>query len=250
MIQLAEAGGHLAASGTGGRHHHQRVAGLDIIVLAQSLVADDVGHIRRIARNGIMTVAANPQSRQALQKGIRRRLAAVAGQHHAAHIQVHTTENIDQAKNVVIIGDSQISAHLILFNVRGIDGDNDLHVILQLLQHPDLAVRRKARQNAGRMEIVKQLAAEFQIQLAAELSNPLFDLFGLRGQVLLIVKAYGCHDNTSPSFAFFIKFGVSIPHFIGVGKKSLTEIVFTTRLGNRFTIRKNNFGYNKFILYL
>ena len=35
-------------------------------------------------------------------------------------------------------------------------GDDDLHIILQLLKHPDLAVRFKARQYPGGMIVVKR----------------------------------------------------------------------------------------------
>jgi hypothetical protein len=41
------------------------------------------------------------------------------------------------------------------------------------LEHSNFAVRLKAGQNPGGMEIVKQLAAELQVQLAAEMANPL-----------------------------------------------------------------------------
>ena len=66
VVQLAETGGHFAAAGAGGRHHHQGTAGLDIVVFAQALVADDVGHIGRVAGDGIVAVAPDAQGRQAL----------------------------------------------------------------------------------------------------------------------------------------------------------------------------------------
>ena len=202
MIELGEAGGHLAAAGAGGRHHHQGMTGLNIVVFPQALVADDVGHIRGVTRDGIVAIAAHSQGGEALQKCVRRRLPVVPGQHHAAHIQPQAPENINEAQDIVIIGDAQISPDLALFDVRRIDGNDDLHILLELLEHADLAVRLKARQHPGSMEIVKQLAAEFQIQLAAELGDPLFDVGRLGGQVFLIIKANGCHMHTTP-FSFF-----------------------------------------------
>ena len=62
-----------------------------------------------------------------------------------------------------------------------------------LLEHPDLAVRLESRQHPGGVVVVEQLAAELQIQLAAELGDALFDLLGLGGEVLLIVKTDGRH---------------------------------------------------------
>ena len=140
-----------------------------------------------------MAGAADAQGGEPLQKGVRRRLAAVPGHDHAAHIQPQLAEDVDQPQHVVIVGDAQIAPHLVLFNIRGVDGDDDLHVVAQLLEHTDLAVRLKARQHPGRMIVVKQLAAEFQIQLAAELGDPLFDLLGLGGQVFLVIKPDGSH---------------------------------------------------------
>ena len=38
------------------------------------------------------------------------------------------------------------------------------------------------------MVVVKELAAEFQVQLAAELGDPLPDMGGLGGDILVVVK--------------------------------------------------------------
>ena len=51
----------------------------------------------------------------------------------------------------------------------------------------------KPGQHPGGVVVVEQLAAELQIQLAAELGDALFDLLGLGGEVLLIVKTDGRH---------------------------------------------------------
>ena len=48
-------------------------------------------------------------------------------------------------------------------------------------------------QHPGRVVVVKQLAAEFQIQLAAELCDAALDLLGLGGQVFLVIKPDGSH---------------------------------------------------------
>ena len=147
-------------------------------------------------RNGIMPVAPDAQGIETLQKCVRRALVGIPGQHHAAHVQIHTPEDVDQPQHVLVIRDAQIAPDLVFLNVRGIDGNDDFHILLELLEHPDLAVRRKARQHPGCVKIIKELAAEFQIQLAAELGDAPLDLFGLGGEVLLIVKSNGCHIAT------------------------------------------------------
>ena len=102
-------------------------------------------------------------------------------------------KNVHEAQHVVVISDSEVAANFALLNVGGVDGDNDFHVLLELLKHTELAVRLEAGQDAGRVIIVKELAAELQIELAAETRNALFDLFRLNSQVFLIVKAEFIH---------------------------------------------------------
>ncbi len=46
-------------------------------------------------------------------------------------------------------------------------------------QHADLAVRLEAGQHPAGVEVVKELAAELQVQLAAELVDALLDVLGL-----------------------------------------------------------------------
>ncbi len=55
-----------------------------------------------------------------------------------------------------------------------------ISIVAQLLEHTDLAVGLKAGQHA-RVVVVEELAAEFQIQLAAEQRDALADVFGLHG---------------------------------------------------------------------
>ena len=48
-------------------------------------------------------------------------------------------------------------------------------------------------QNAGSVIIIEQLAAEFQIQLAAEFRDTLLNLLRLQTEVFVIVKTYLVH---------------------------------------------------------
>ena len=126
-------------------------------------------HVGGVSGDGIVLAAPDAQRVQPLDEGVRRRLSGVLGDDHRAHIEAKVAEHVDETQHIGVVADAQIAAHLVLFNVTGADGDDDLHVVLQGLQHPDLAVRLEARQHAGGVIVVKQLAAELQIQLAAEL---------------------------------------------------------------------------------
>ena len=87
------------------------------------------------------------------------------------------------------VGTGNIAPALVHFNVGCVDGNDDLRLLLELQQHLHLAVRLEAGQDARGVIVVKKLAAEFQIELAAEMRDALQDPFGLQLQILLIVKS-------------------------------------------------------------
>ena len=189
VVELAQAGGHFAAAGAGGRDHHNGAGGLDIVVFPQALIGDNVGHIRGVAGDGVVLVAFHAQVGEALDEGIGGGLPGILGDDHGAYIKAQTPEHIRQAQHIIVVADAQIAAHLALFNVSGADGDDDLHLVLQGGQHTNLAVGPEAGQHPGGMVVVKELAAELQIQLVAELAAALLDMRGLQGQVFVVVKS-------------------------------------------------------------
>ena len=136
-----------------------------------------------------MPVAFHAQRLQPLDEGLGVGLPGVLGDDHAAHIEAQRAEHVDKPQHVLVIGDTQIAPHLALFDIPGADGHHDLHLVLHGAQHADLAVGLEPRQHAAGVMVVKQLAAELQIQLAAELCAALADVLCLHGQVLLVVKA-------------------------------------------------------------
>ena len=200
VVELAEAGGHLPAAGPGGGDHHQGTAGLDVVVAAIALVADDEVHVVGIPGDGIVAVRLDAQDLQALEEGVRPGLAAVLGHYHATHVQVHSPEHVDEPQYILLVGDAQIAPDLVLLDVPGADGHHDLHVVPQLLEHTDLAVRLEPRQHPGSVVVVKEFSAKFQVELSAELSDPLPDPGGLGLDVLLIVKPRFKHRTSSPLF--------------------------------------------------
>jgi len=86
-----------------------------------------------------------------------------------------------------------IGAHLVACQVPGADHHDDLQVVLELFEHRDLGVRREAREHAGGVEVVEELAAELEVELAAELAPPGVDVVGLEGEVLLPVEPDRVH---------------------------------------------------------
>ena len=121
-------------------------------------------------------------------------LVAPAGQHHAAHIHPDAAECIDQTQYIGVVGDAQVAANLAFFNVIGIDGHHQLRLILQVEQHGYLAVRLETRQHTRCMKIVKQLSAQFQIELTAECGNAAANVIRLHPCIKIMIESR-THDG-------------------------------------------------------
>ena len=145
-----------------------------------------------------MAEGAHPQLRQAPEESVRRGLAAVLGDDHAANVQIHAAELVDQPQHILLVGDAQIPPHLVLLNVPGADGHHNLHIVPELLEHPDLAVRLEPGQHPGGVVVVEELAAELQVELAAELADPIADAGGLGLKIVLVVKSDPKHNVPPP----------------------------------------------------
>ena len=87
-------------------------------------------------------------------------------------------------------------------DVVGVDGDHDLRLVLQLQQHPDLVVGRKAGQHTGGVVVVKQLAPEFQVQLAPKGIDAFANAGGLQMNVFLAVKTDPFHGRPPSRFGY------------------------------------------------
>ena len=111
-----------------------------------------------------------------------------AGQHHRAHVKAVAAEGVNQAEHVLIVGNAQVAADLILLDIACVDGDNDFGLVLDLFQHADFTVGCEARQHAGCVMVIEQFSAKFQVKLSAKLRNAFRNLFGLGLQVRFVIK--------------------------------------------------------------
>ena len=103
-------------------------------------------------------------------------LTGIMGNADTSHIQVLGFKDRFQTKQIGIIGNPKITAYFIFLNILCADNDHDFHLICQLHQHPQFAVRLKSRKYAGCMIIIIQLSAKFQIQFVVKLLDPLSDM--------------------------------------------------------------------------
>ena len=193
VIELGEAGRHLAAARSGGGDDDELAGGFDVFVLPVALVADDVLHVGGIAFDREVLEDAQAEVGEAHDEGVRGGLSGVVRDDDRADVETAVAEGIDEAESVHVVGDAEVRAHLVLFDGDCGDDDDDLRLVTELEEHVDLAVRFEAGQDARGVVVVEELAAEFEVELAAEFGETVADAFGLEGQILLVVKSFFEH---------------------------------------------------------
>ena len=188
VIKLRQAGGELTRARTRRGDHDERTGGLDKLVLAVAVVGHDQIDVVGIALDGIVQLGGNAERVQAIAEDIGGGLAGVLGDNHGRDSKTVAAEQVDQAQNVLVIGNAQVTASLVLLDVVRVNGDDDLNVVGYALEHAKLAVRLKTRQHAARVIVVKQLAAKLQIEFAAKLRDALLNMSGLQLDILRVVE--------------------------------------------------------------
>lgn len=144
-----------------------------------------------------MTVNLEAERLHALFKHVRGRLTRILRQRDRADIETKAAENVDEPRHVGIVGDAQIAAALVLFDVARVDGDDDFRLIAQASSILILLSGAKPGSTRDAVVIVKELAAKFQIELAAKLVDPLTNMFGLQPDILFAVKTDLIHLSLS-----------------------------------------------------
>ena len=127
-----------------------------------------------------MPVYANAQLYQLVRERLCRRLAAILRDHHAVGAQAARARLVDQAERVRVVCNVQIAAPLGMLDVVGVEHQHQFRLLAQLKKHFELAIRLKPRQYARGVIIVEELAAKFQVQLAAKLRDALPDVLRLQ----------------------------------------------------------------------
>ena len=95
---------------------------------------------------------------------------------------------LTKTQNSLSFGQRILAHYCLVLDIAGVNGENDLSLILEGLQKTQFHVRIVAWKATGRMKVVHQLAAKLQIQLA-ELPSPAANLVTLFAQVLIVVKS-------------------------------------------------------------
>ena len=142
----------------------------------------------RIALDGIVQLGGNAERVKTITEDVGSGLTGILRDNHGRDSKTVAAEQIDQAQNVLVIGNAQVATGLVLLDMVRIDRDDDLDVIGNALEHAELAVRFKTRQHAAGMIVIEQLAAKLQIQFAAKLRDALLNVSSLQLDILRVVE--------------------------------------------------------------
>ena len=123
-----------------------------------------------------MQVALDTELIELFAQRVNLRFTLIAGDNDTGDGNRDLRELAKKAKHVLPIGAANVGANLARGNVAGGHGDNDLAVVRDGLKGADFYIRLKAGEHAAGMVIVEQLAAELQVELAAEHPDALLDV--------------------------------------------------------------------------
>ncbi len=130
-----------------------------------------------IAVDGVVYVRLDAQALETVAELVGCMLAGIVSDDHRAHHEVAAHKLIAQAEHILVVGDAQVGAHLVLLDIIGTYHNQNLDAVAQLSQHAQLAVGLETRQHARCMMVVEELATQFKIEFSVELGYTLPDMF-------------------------------------------------------------------------
>ena len=188
LIELAEAHCHFPAARSRCCDYYQRFCGLHIVIFPEPFIGVDESHIVGVAVYGVMVVGFDAEVLEALSVGIRTVLPVIMSYDHRIDKESAVLELVSESQNILVVCDSEVLTDFVLFYVNGADDNNYFGTVAQLLKHLQLAVRKKSWQDAARMEVVEEFAAELKVEFVAEFFNPFDDMLGLYLYVFVVVE--------------------------------------------------------------
>ena len=191
MVDLGEAGGQLAASGPGPGDDDQGVLGLDVVVGAVALVADDDVDVGRIALGEAVGIDADALPLELVLEDAGGRLVVEPGDDHGPDLDAPLAQVVDELHGVDVVRVAEIGPHLFPFDVAGIDAEQEVGLAAELLEELHLDVGVVAGQDPGGVVIEEELAPEFEVELAREAGHPFEDGLLLFFEVMGVVESDG-----------------------------------------------------------
>ena len=167
--------------------------GLDVVVGPVALVADDDVDVGRIALGEAVGVDPDAPPLELVLEDPGRGLVVEPGDDDGPDLDAPLAQVVDELHGVDVVGDAEIGPHLLPLDVAGVDAEEDIGLVLELLEEPHLDVGIVAGQDPGGVIVEEELAAEFEVELVREAAHPLEDgsLLFLRGTCRCRIRRRG-----------------------------------------------------------
>ena len=169
VVELAKTHCHLAAARARCCHDDERTLGLYIVVFAESLVRGYELHVVRVALDEVVAVGLYAVALQTLTESDGCRLPVIVGYDNGAYKETTILEFAAQTQHVLVVGDAEVGAFLVLLNVGGTDDNHDFYAVAYLLEHAQLAVRHKSWQHTACVMVVEEFASKFEVEFSVKL---------------------------------------------------------------------------------
>ena len=111
-----------------------------------------------------------------------------ARQDDRLHGEPARADVLDEAQHLGVVGRAEVGAVALVLDVAGVGADDELDLVAERLEHPQLHVRLEAGQHARGVQVLEQLSPDLEVELVAEAFGALADRGGLEGDVLLVVE--------------------------------------------------------------
>ena len=167
VIKLAQTGCKLSAVRPRRVDDDERPRRFYVSVFAVALVADYGVNVGRIAFGERVSVHFYAAVFKFCLVNNRLRLFLEFGDDDAVHHDAHVAHNVDKTHDFGAVGYAVVGADFVAFDVVGGNGENDFRFVLELLKKFYLRVAVEAGKHPRRVQVVKQLATEFEVKLAA-----------------------------------------------------------------------------------
>ena len=79
-------------------------------------------------------------------------------------VDVAVAEVIDESEGVVVVGDAEVCADFLAFDIACMDTDNDVSIGCKILQQTHFDIWIEAWEDACGVEVADEFAAKFQIK--------------------------------------------------------------------------------------
>jgi len=190
VVELGEAGGELAAARSRSRHDDKGLFRLDVVVDPVALVAHDEIHVRGVALRVAVRVDPDVPTLELVLELPGRGLVLEPGDHDPQDADAPVAQFVDELQGVGVVGDAEVRADLLALDVTGEDAQQQVHLVPEVLQQPELDAGVVAGQDPGGVVVVQELPAELEVEAVVETLDALKNLRGLLLDVLLVVEAH------------------------------------------------------------